>query len=126
MFFELLAPVIELAGLVLVPVSVLLGAVDPDFVWRFLLVAYGYALVVSLVSLAVEEYAFHRFARSRDIWGAVVGAIAENIGYRQLTAWWRLRGMVQGLRGSPQAWGSIPRSGFAETGQAGAGGGDRV
>ncbi|WP_406266852.1 glycosyltransferase family 2 protein [Streptomyces sp. NBC_00191] len=124
--FELLSPVIELAGLVLVPVSVLLGAVDPDFVWRFLLVAYGYALVVSLVSLAVEEYAFHRFARSQDIWGAVVGAIAENIGYRQLSAWWRLRGMLQGLRGSDQVWESIPRSGFAETGQAGGGGGDRA
>ncbi|MFK4227249.1 glycosyltransferase [Streptomyces sp. NPDC019890] len=124
--FELLAPVVELAGLVLVPVGVLIGAVDPDFVWRFLLVAYGYALVVSLVSLAVEEYAFHRFARWRDVWGAVVGAIAENIGYRQLTAWWRLRGMLQALRGAPQVWESIARSGFAESGQARASEGDRA
>ncbi|TQK44076.1 cellulose synthase/poly-beta-1,6-N-acetylglucosamine synthase-like glycosyltransferase [Streptomyces sp. SLBN-118] len=124
--FELLAPVVELAGLVLVPVGLLVGAVDPDFLWRFLLVAYGYALVVSLVSLAVEEYAFHRFARSRDIWGAVVGAIAENLGYRQLTAWWRLRGMWDALRGAPQVWGSMTRSGFTESDEARASEGDRA
>ncbi|WP_202918458.1 glycosyltransferase family 2 protein [Streptomyces cavernae] len=114
--FELLAPVVELAGLVLVPLGVLIGAVDLDFLWKFMIVAYAYAVVVSLVSVAVEEYAFHRFTRWRDVWGAVVGVVAENIGYRQLTAWWRLRGMWDALHRSPQEWGAMTRTGFGSPG----------
>jgi cellulose synthase/poly-beta-1,6-N-acetylglucosamine synthase-like glycosyltransferase len=110
--FELLAPVVELAGLVLMPLGVLIGAVDADFLWRFLLAAYVYAIVVSLVSVAVEEYAYHRFSRWRDVWGALVGVVVENIGYRQCTAWWRLRGMWDALHRAPQVWGAMTRSGF--------------
>ncbi|MGI5399456.1 glycosyltransferase family 2 protein [Streptomyces sp. CA-135486] len=124
--FELLAPVVELAAVVLIPLGLLFGAVDLDFLWRFLLVAYGYALVVTLVSVAAEEYAFHRFVRWRDTAGAIVGATAENIGYRQLTAWWRLRGSWDALRQAPQVWGSMARSGFAEPGQTRASEGDRA
>ncbi|WP_207892103.1 glycosyltransferase family 2 protein [Streptacidiphilus pinicola] len=110
--FELLAPVVELSGLVLVPLGLLLGAVDLTFLWRFLLVAYGYAMVVSLAALVAEEYAFHRYPRWRDLGGALVGALAENIGYRQFTAWWRVRGMWDALRGAPQVWGAMSRRGF--------------
>jgi len=124
--FELLAPLVELSGLVLVPLGALIGSVDLAFLWRFLLAAYGYLMVVSLVSVAAEEYAFHRFAHWRDVWGAVVGALAENLGYRQLTAWWRLRGMWDGLRRTPQEWGSMTRSGFDPSGEATESGGDRV
>ncbi|TDT94125.1 cellulose synthase/poly-beta-1,6-N-acetylglucosamine synthase-like glycosyltransferase [Streptomyces sp. 846.5] len=110
--FELLAPVVELAGLVLVPLGLLVGAVDLQFLWRFLLVAYGYAMVVSLLSLVAEELAFHRFARWRDSGAALLGAGAENVGYRQLTAWWRICGLWDAVRGAPQVWGAMGRRGF--------------
>ncbi|GGR71031.1 glycosyl transferase family 2 [Streptomyces humidus] len=112
LLFELMAPLVELAGLVLVPLGVLIGAVDTEFLWLFLLAAYAYAMVVSLVSVAVEEYAYHRFSRWRDVWGAFVGAAVENVGYRQFTAWWRLRGMWDALHRAPQVWGAMTRSGF--------------
>ncbi|MFE9648661.1 glycosyltransferase [Streptomyces sp. NPDC006365] len=120
--FELLAPLVELAGLVLVPLGVLIGAVDADFLWRFLLAAYAYAMIVSLVSVAVEEYACHRFSQWRDLWGAAVGVFVENIGYRQFTAWWRLRGVWDALHRSPQEWGSMTRSGFGPPERAREGG----
>jgi hypothetical protein len=94
------------------PLGVLLGAVDVAFLWRFLLAAYVYSMIISLVSIAVEEYAYHRFSRWRDVWGAFVGVVVENVGYRQFTAWWRLRGMWDALSRAPQVWGSMARSGF--------------
>ncbi|WP_217241965.1 glycosyltransferase family 2 protein [Streptomyces sp. AC555_RSS877] len=124
--FELLAPLVELAGLILVPLGVLIGAVNVDFLWRFMLAAYAYAIVVSMVSVGAEEYAYHRFTRWRDVWGAAVGVVVENIGYRQLTAWWRLRGMWDALRGSPQVWGAMTRAGFDSPGQERESGGDRA
>ncbi|MEW1914406.1 glycosyltransferase [Kitasatospora sp. NPDC085895] len=111
--FELCAPVVELAGLVLVPLGLLIGAVDLGFLWRFLLVAYGYAMAVSLLSLLAEEYAFHRYSRWRDVSSAVLGAAAENLGYRQFTAWWRVRGIWDAVHGAPKVWGVMTHRGFA-------------
>ena len=66
--FELLAPVVELAGLVLVPLGLCArrGRRRRSPV-RFLLVAYGYALLVNLIALAVEEFTFHRYPRWSDL-----------------------------------------------------------
>ncbi|MFF3767565.1 glycosyltransferase family 2 protein [Streptomyces sp. NPDC001922] len=111
--FELLAPVVEVLGLVLVPLSVAFGAVDPSFLWRFLLLTYAYAVLVSLVAVAAEEYAFHRFAGWRDIGQLLVAAVAENLGYRQFLAVAQLRGIWDALRGTRQVWGAMPRQGFA-------------
>jgi hypothetical protein len=44
---------------------------------------------------------------------AVLAAVLENIGYRQLTAWWRVRGTLQALRSTPPEWGEMTRTGFS-------------
>ncbi|HEX5533369.1 MAG TPA: glycosyltransferase [Actinomycetales bacterium] len=110
--FELMAPLIELVGLVLVPLGLLTGVVDPSYAIRFLLVAYGFALLVSLAALCVEELSFHRYSRWRDLLAVLVASVAENVGYRQLTAWWRLRGFTQGLTRRRPVWGTMTREGF--------------
>ncbi len=53
--FELLAPLVELAGLVFLVLGLLAGAVDLSFAWRFFLVAYGYAMLLAVIALTVEE-----------------------------------------------------------------------
>jgi cellulose synthase/poly-beta-1,6-N-acetylglucosamine synthase-like glycosyltransferase len=111
LIFEVLAPVVEVAGLVLVPLGVALGAVNLDFAWRFLLIAYGYALLVNLIALAVEEYLFHRYGRWSDLGAAVVASALENLGYRQLTAIWRLQGSWAALRRRTPEWGVMTRRG---------------
>ncbi len=111
--FELAAPVLELAGALLVPAGLLLGVVDPYFAFWFVIVAYGYALFVSVAALAVEEFSFHRYGRWRDLLAAVEASVAENVGYRQLTSWWRVQGLWAALTGRKQVWGVMTRQGFA-------------
>jgi cellulose synthase/poly-beta-1,6-N-acetylglucosamine synthase-like glycosyltransferase len=113
--FEVLAPFVELAGVVLVPLGLWLGAVDVGFAWRLLLVAYGYGVLLSLAALAVEEYSFHRYARWSDLRAAVAAAVLENVGFRQLTAVWRVRGAWAALRRTRQVWGVMTRAGFGGT-----------
>lgn len=110
--FELLAPVVELAGLLLLPVGVALDLVDLATAGLVLLVAYGYAVVVSLAALTVEEFSFHRYPRWTDLAVGLAAAVVENLGYRQLTLWWRLQGLWAELRGRPQVWGRMTRAGF--------------
>jgi cellulose synthase/poly-beta-1,6-N-acetylglucosamine synthase-like glycosyltransferase len=110
--FELSAPGVELAGLILVPAGLLIGAVDISFGLQFILVAYGYALLIDLVALAVEEFSFHRYHRWRDLWSAVAASVLENIGFRQLAAVWRCHGIFAAVRGGRQVWGEMTRRGF--------------
>ena len=112
--FEFLAPVLELAGVVMVPLGFAVGAVDVDFALRFLLVAYGYAMVVNLIALAVEEFTFARYQGWRDLAYSTAASALENVGYRQVTAVWRVMGAWAAIRRSRQVWGVMTRTGFHE------------
>ncbi|MHA6793627.1 hypothetical protein ACVGVM_08945 [Pseudonocardia bannensis] len=107
-------------------VASLLGAllsptVDWTFAVLFLLVAVGYGLVLSLAALAVEEFSFHRYRRPRDLMTAFAAAVAENLGHRQLTALWPVRGIRDAVRGGKATWGEMTRVGFGTTPDHGAG-----
>src|SRR3954451_23042661 len=110
--FELLAPFIELAALILLPLGLWVRAVDMGFAWRFALVAYGYGLLVSLVALFIEEVSFHRYPRWTDMLRGVVAAVLENFGYRQLLAVWQVIGAAGAWHGRQAVWGTMHRTGF--------------
>jgi hypothetical protein len=116
--FEYLAPLLELAGLVLMPVGLASGAIDTTFALQFLFIAYGYAILINLIALAVEEYSFHRYSRWSDLVAALCASVLENVGYRQLTAYWRVVGGWQALTGRRQTWGEMTRAGFGDGGRA--------
>jgi cellulose synthase/poly-beta-1,6-N-acetylglucosamine synthase-like glycosyltransferase len=110
--FETLAPVVELASLVVIPSGLAFGVVDLGYALQFLLVAYGYAIVVTLTALLIEEFSFRRYRRWQDLWSILGAAIVENLGYRQLTSWWRVQGLWSALRRHPPVWGVMTRTGF--------------
>jgi cellulose synthase/poly-beta-1,6-N-acetylglucosamine synthase-like glycosyltransferase len=111
--FELLAPVLELAGLVLIGVGVALGVVNMAYFWLFMAVAYGYAILVTLAAMIIEEMSFPKYRRWRDLGAALLAVVVENLGYRQATAWWRAEGWWASLRGRRAVWGTMTRQGFA-------------
>jgi cellulose synthase/poly-beta-1,6-N-acetylglucosamine synthase-like glycosyltransferase len=112
--FELLAPFVELAALVLLPLGLWIDAVDVAFVWRFALVAYGYGVLVSLTALFIEEVSFHRYPRWADLVRGVAAAVAENFGYRQILAVWQVMGAASAWRGRQAVWGTMQRHGFGQ------------
>jgi cellulose synthase/poly-beta-1,6-N-acetylglucosamine synthase-like glycosyltransferase len=116
--FELLAPVLELGGLVIIGAGMALGVVNLAFFWLFMGVAYGFGIVVTLAAMAIEELSFPKYRRWRDFGAALLACFVENFGYRQLTAWWRAEGWWASLRGRTQVWGTMTRTGFA-TGKGG-------
>lgn len=108
---ELLAPVVEFVGLVGVILGLLLGAINWPFAALFFLTAYGLGALLTLTALVLEEMNFHRYHTFGDRVMLVVWALLENLGYRQLTVIWRLKGMWNYIRGSRQ-WGKMDRTGF--------------
>jgi len=112
--FELFAPLLEGFGIVVVVLGLALGMVNVPYALLFLVLAYGLAILVTLAAMSVEEWAFHRYNRWRDLLTTLAAAVLENIGYRQLTVWWRLGGWWASLRKKEQVWGVMTRAGFDE------------
>jgi cellulose synthase/poly-beta-1,6-N-acetylglucosamine synthase-like glycosyltransferase len=113
--FELLGPIVEVLGLVTMIIGLATGVVSWWFAAVFAVVAIAYALFVSCCALAIEEFAFHRYPRWSDLQRSFFAAVAENIGYRQMHAWWRFRGLVDEVRGADTGWGEMTRRGFEPT-----------
>ena len=110
-FVELLAPVLEAVGLIILVVGLAVGAVNGPFAALFFAAAYGYGLLLTMLSLLLEEIFYRRYQSWQDRMWLITWTILENFGYRQLTVLWRLRGLVQFLR-SQKGWGTMERRGF--------------
>lgn len=113
--FELVAPLLELGGLVLVVLGLIFDAVNPLYGVTFALVAYVYGMLVSVAAVCAEEFSFHRYSSWRDLGVVLAATVVENLGYRQLTAWWRLHGWWQALTGRKQEWGTMTRTGVVDS-----------
>lgn len=125
LLFELLAPVIEVFGLVYFAVVMVLlslgetGLVPSDWVSLpvviiLLSTSVAFSIMMSLIALLAEELSYRRYRGLRDLMVAVWAAVEENVGYRQLTAFWRMRGSIDALRGSTHVWGEMTRKGFSD------------
>lgn len=111
--FEGLGPLVEVAGYLVTLAAVPLGLLDWRFAELLFLAAVAYGTLISLTAVVLEELSFKRYLRVGDLLTLVFYGFLENFGYRQLTSWWRLQGIVDFLRGR-QAWGAMPRRGFQE------------
>jgi len=111
---EMVGPVVELLGYAGFIAAWATGRLSPQFFIAFFVMAIMLGAVVSLVAVAIEEYAFHRYKRPRDVVRLFVLAIVENFGYRQLTVLWRVRGLIRLVTGR-QDWGRMQRRGFQKT-----------
>jgi cellulose synthase/poly-beta-1,6-N-acetylglucosamine synthase-like glycosyltransferase len=110
--FEAIGPFFELAGLVGFVFGLLSGLIHVQGALVYLGVTVAYSLFLSIAALVVEDYSFRRYAGWRELGIAVLAAIAENLFYRQLNSWWRLRGLVDGVTNRETSWGTMERRGF--------------
>lgn len=110
--FEAIGPFVELAGFVTVLMGLYFGILNLDFAAFFLLVALGYGILVSLAAVAVDDMSRAVYRGYRNLLILLLSAIVENIGFRQLHAWWRIRGVVSGVMGSDSGWGTMTRTGL--------------
>jgi cellulose synthase/poly-beta-1,6-N-acetylglucosamine synthase-like glycosyltransferase len=108
---DVLGPLIEVAGYVLIPVMWLLGLIAFDYVLAFVAVVFAFGVFVSVASLVLDEVQLRRLPRASDLAILTLVAVAENFGYRQLNNLWRIRGWWQFLR-KRQGWGEMTRKGF--------------
>jgi cellulose synthase/poly-beta-1,6-N-acetylglucosamine synthase-like glycosyltransferase len=112
LLFELMGAFVETLGYVSIAVSLALGVVNVAFALVFMAVAVLSGILLSLAAVLLEDVAFRRYGRLRELLRLVVYSVGENFGYRQVITGYRVRGFLAYLRGD-KAWGEIRRVGFA-------------
>jgi cellulose synthase/poly-beta-1,6-N-acetylglucosamine synthase-like glycosyltransferase len=112
LLFELLGPVVELLGYVVVPVAYFVGMLDTRYMLALLAVALLLSMLLSIFAVLLDDIAFRRHARARDLALLILVSIVENFGYRQITVWWRVHAFWEYWRGDA-AWGQMERRGLA-------------
>ena len=110
LFVELLSPIIELAGYLILTVSFFMGVINIQFALLFLTAAILLGMILSVLSVLMEELTFRRYDRMRDVAILILYAFLENLGYRQIHAWWRFKGLIDFFKGN-KSWGEMTRSG---------------
>ena len=109
--FELLAPVIEITGIVLIILAACLGVLSREFFLQFLIFGYAFATVISIGSVLQEEITYKRYNDWKDVARLISYCFFEHFPYRQLHMIWRLQGLWQYLRGD-LVWKPMKRKGL--------------
>jgi cellulose synthase/poly-beta-1,6-N-acetylglucosamine synthase-like glycosyltransferase len=127
--FEYWGPLVEVAGylalLFLFVMELVLeqSFINYDYLWAFLLASLGYGILVNIFAVLVGAWRFRYgladrlqrrllpFGRRSEVFLLLAYAVLENFGYRQLTLYWRLRGLWDAWRGKTD-WEKFARVGF--------------
>ena len=106
--FELVSAVLELLAVVVFTAGLLLGFVGPELALLAAAAGLGYGALLTIASVICEELSYNRYHSWRDFALLSYAAVAENAGFRQLYAWWRLRGMAGAVLRHRATWAEEP------------------
>lgn len=108
---DVLGPLIEVAGYLLIPPMWMLGLISFDYLLAFMSVIFTFGIFISVATLILEEIQLRRLPRASDLVILTFVSVLENFGYRQLNNFWRVRGWWQFAR-KKTGWGHMARKGF--------------
>jgi hypothetical protein len=111
LIFELVSAVVEVLAVVTFILGTCLGIINLPVALLFVAAGLGYGAFLTTVSVIIEEITYHRYRSWRDFALLLCGGITENIGYRQLYAWWRVRGLMDALTRRKATWLEKPTAG---------------
>ncbi|MBX7223220.1 MAG: glycosyltransferase family 2 protein [Blastocatellia bacterium] len=98
LLIDVLGPVIELLAGVTVLFSFLVGAVELEELQLFILALLGFGLFQSVGSVLSEEYSQRTLRAPRELLQLLIASLLHVLGYRQLSAFWKLRGVLDFIR----------------------------
>jgi|APCry1669192010_1035390.scaffolds.fasta_scaffold00649_4 cellulose synthase/poly-beta-1,6-N-acetylglucosamine synthase-like glycosyltransferase len=108
--FELLGPLIELTGIIIVILAYLLDVTDAVGVAAFLIMILGVSLFISTLAFLMDDSALGRRAQSPlHILVFLLLMLPETLFYRIPVNYWRTIGLLTWVTGKKGGWGEIRR-----------------
>jgi cellulose synthase/poly-beta-1,6-N-acetylglucosamine synthase-like glycosyltransferase len=110
---ELWGPVIELVSWSALIVASCLGILNHDLMFLFFLVGLVYSMFMTLVAILLEELYFRKTSSVREFFWLMTFGVLETFGFRQLTSYWRIKGLWLHMTKKKAIWGEMKRSGLS-------------
>lgn len=110
--YELFSAPLELVGYLIIILGLSFDLISIEIVTLLLIVSLVFGATLNLGAIIVEEFTFKRYPKPIDFFKLIIGAIAEQIVFRQLNLYWRTRGMYRWFKKSKE-WGDMKRVGFS-------------
>ena len=114
-FVALLGPIFELSSFFLILLAVCLGNFDGPLFYTFFAASILYSAVLSMCSVVIEEIYFSKYDKPQQFITLFAICMVESVWYRQISTYWRLKGLIKYLRGD-HSWGHLQRAGFNKKG----------
>jgi len=109
--FEGLGPLLETFGYIITTAAAFLGLLNWSHYRVMIAVSVLFGSATTLLAVFLSDVVAKRYLRGRDLAVLCAAALLENVGYRQLNAWWGLVGTVQAITGKG-GWGPMTRRSF--------------
>lgn len=113
-FFEGLGPLIEATGYVVTTAAWFIGILNWTHYRVLLAASVLLGAAATLFAVLLSDIAVRHYKSGRDLACLVAAAVIENVGYRQLNAWWSCLGTYEALTGK-HGWGAMTRKAFTPT-----------
>ncbi|MBI4363931.1 MAG: glycosyltransferase family 2 protein [Candidatus Latescibacteria bacterium] len=114
-FFEVMGPLVELVGYILIPIAYFMGFLSPLYFWAFLFLAITSGAFLSISAVFLEELSFGLYRSWGDFALMIAVGVLENFSYRLLTLLFRLGAVLDIILGRG-GWGKQERAGFGRAG----------
>lgn len=111
LIFEWFGPILEISGYVFFFLGFFLGVISTQALTAFLLLSVGFSLFISITTIVLEEISFHIYPSPKNLMTLFSAALLENLGFRQINAYWRFVGFLSWLFRTERQWGQITRRG---------------
>jgi cellulose synthase/poly-beta-1,6-N-acetylglucosamine synthase-like glycosyltransferase len=100
-YSEVLEPIMEVLGILYVIAGIYLGVVNYLTVFVLVFLMWGFTFVFTVFCLFIEDQSFRRYSAPRTFALLFFYSLVENLGYRQLSLIWRIRGTISFIKRFP-------------------------
>ena len=113
-FYEWLAPILEVTGLISIVLFFYLGILNIDFFIAISVMVYAFAIMFSFYAILWEVYTYNQYTKTRDILTLMLFALIEPFVYHPIVTFSAIKGNYKKLFNVRSGWGTITRKGFSK------------
>lgn len=113
-FFERMAPIIEIAGIIYFGLLIVLQEVRWDYAFAFLILAYLFSVLFSIVAIVSEELTYHQYKKKSTGLKLVMIAFLEPFVNHPAILYSAIKGNIDYYFNKKIQWGHMTRKGMTK------------
>jgi cellulose synthase/poly-beta-1,6-N-acetylglucosamine synthase-like glycosyltransferase len=114
LFFERLAPVIEVIGIIYFAILMALNEVRWDYAIAFIILAYLFTVLFSIVAIYSEELTYHQYKKKGTGFKLLMISLLEPFVLHPFILYAAIRGNMDYYFNKKKKWGEMTRKGMAK------------